>query len=348
VGASSPEQKMPAIANSHGPTRPWLRMIVRILVVLAVLLAGVGFLYQNISEARDRRFHPMPGQLVDVGGYRLHLDCAGQGSPVVILDSGMGDSYLSWRKVQPQIAQLTRVCSYDRGGLGYSDSSPRPRTSKVFAEELHTLLHNAGVSTPYVLVGHSMGGFDVRLFASLYRGEVAGMVLVDASHPEQQERLPPALNDLDATWLREQEFFESTMPFGVPRLLGFCGNDAAARAAECNFRSAREGVAELKAISESAAQTAVTGPLGDLPLTVLTHDPDIPQPDLPEDLVKPTSDAWQQMQKELVNLSRRGTQVIVKNSGHYIQLDRPEVVIDAIRNVVEQARRPQSAPKSTL
>ena len=112
----------------------------------------------------------MPGQLVDVGGYKMHIDCTGQGSPTVILESGLGDTYISWHKVQPQIAQFARVCSYDRAGLGYSDSSPRPRTSRIFAEELHTLLHNAGISgPPYILVGHSMGGFDVRLYASLYR-----------------------------------------------------------------------------------------------------------------------------------------------------------------------------------
>lgn len=287
----------------------------------------------------------MPGQLVDVGGYKMHIHCKGQGTPTVILDSGLGDTYTSWHKVQPQIAQISRVCSYDRAGLGYSDSSPRSRTSKDIAEELHTLLHNAGVPAPFILVGHSMGGFDVRLYASLYRHEVVGMVLVDASHPEQQKRLPPEVSDMDATWLREQELFEFTMPFGIPRLLGFCGNDAAVRAADCNFHSVRESVAELKTVSESAAQTAATGLLGDMPLTVISHDPDLPQPDLPEDLVKPTNDAWRQMQKELAHLSTGGTQVIAKNSGHYIQLDRPEVVIEAVRGVVDAAHQAQAAPK---
>jgi pimeloyl-ACP methyl ester carboxylesterase len=165
------------------PIRHWLRIIARGLFLIVILLALAGFLYENISEARDRRFNPMPGQLVDVGGYKMHIDCMGRGTPTVILDSGLGDSYISWNKVQPEIAQFTCVCSYDRAGLGYSDSSPRPRTGKDIAEELHALLHNAGISPPYILVGHSMGGYDVRLDASLHRGEVAGMVLVDASHP---------------------------------------------------------------------------------------------------------------------------------------------------------------------
>ncbi len=273
--------------NPPAPARPWLRIIVRSLLLLVILLATAGFLYENISETRDRRFNRMPGQLIEVGGYKMHIDCTGQGDPVVVLDAGLGDSYVSWRKVQPHVAQVTRVCSYDRAGLGYSDSSPRPRTSKVMAEELHTLLQNAGITGPVILVGH----------------------------------------------------LEFTMPLGIPRVMGFCGHDAVVRAAECNFHSAREGVAELKTFSESAAQTATTGSLGDMPLAVLSHDPGTPQPDLPEDLVKPTNDAWQQMQTELAHLSTRSTQVIAKNSGHYIQLDHPEVVVDAVRSIVDQVRQ---------
>jgi len=324
------------------PGRPWLRIIVRSLLVVVVLLAIAGFLYENISEARDRRFNPMPGQLIDVGGFKMHINCSGQGTPVVILDSGLGDSYVSWSKVQPQIAKFARVCSYDRAGLGYSEASPRPRTSKDMAEELHMLLHNAGISPPYVLAGHSMGGYNVRLFASLYRSEVAGIVLVDASHPEQEKRFPQELNDLDKTWLREQEFLTFSTPFGIPRLLGFCGKDARVRAADCSFHSAREGLTVLKAFPQSAAQAATTGSLGSLPLAVLSHDPDTPQPDVPADVVKPMNDAWARMQNELAHLSTSGTLTIAKNSSHYIQIDRPELVVETVRNVVDQARKIQS------
>jgi pimeloyl-ACP methyl ester carboxylesterase len=330
-------QTMPSAMQSSR----WVRRIIIGLVGVAILFAAAGAVYQSVSATLDRRAHPMPGQLVDVGGYKMHIDCTGQGSPTVILESGLGDSFFSWQKVQPKIAQFTRVCSYDRAGLGYSDSSPRPRTSNDFAEELHTLLHYAGIPPPYVLVGHSMGGFTVRLYASLYRSEVAGMVLVDSSHPEQQKRLPPALNDMDATWVREQEFMEFTMPFGIPRLMGFCGPDAEVRAAECNFHNAREGAAEWKAISESAAQAATAGKIGDMPLTVLSEDPNNSQPDLPDDLIKPAGDAWQQMQDELAHLSTRGTHVIAKNSGHFIQFDRPDAVVEAVHKVVNQARHTQ-------
>ena len=333
-------------APASVPSRPWLGRIVRGALLLVLILAVAGVIYENIFEARDRRFNPMPGRLYDVGGFKMHIDCTGEGSPAVILESGLGDTYVSWRKVQPQIAKFTRVCSYDRAGIGYSESSSQPRSSKVIAGELHALLQAAVVAPPYVLVGHSMGGFTVRLYASLYRSEVAGMVLVDASHPDQENRFPPELKNMEGTWQREAQFLEYTTPFGIPRLLGLCDEEPVQRAAECNFHSAREGVAELKAFSESAAQTAATGALGDIPLVVLSHDPDKPSAELPADLAKPTNEAWEKMQEELAHLSTRGTQVIAKNSSHYIQSDRPEMVIDAVRDVVNQARAAQGATLS--
>jgi len=324
--------------------RPLLRRIILTLLVFLLILAAAGFLYENISEARDRRFNRMQGQLVNVAGRKMHIDCTGEGSPTVILDSGLGDSYLSWRKVQPEIAKLTRVCSYDRAGLGYSDPSSQPRTSKVIAEELHALLQAASISPPYVIVGHSMGGYDVRVYTSMYRREIAGMVLVDASHPDQDNRFPPELKNLEGSWQRETQFIAFSMPFGIPRLLGLCENDPVTRAADCNWRSVREQLAEIKAFPESASETAATGSLDDLPLAVLSHDPDKPSSDLPPEIAKPTNEAWQRMQVELSDLSTRGTYTVAKNSAHYIQIDRPDVVIDAIRNIVEQARSAQPKP----
>ncbi len=331
------------VAATSAPSHWLLRRILVGLLAFVIALAFAGMIYQNIFEARDLRFNPMPGKRFDVGGYKMHIDCAGEGSPTVILDSGLGDSYVSWRKVQPQIAKFTRVCSYDRAGLGFSDSSFQPRTSKMIAGELHALLQAAGIAPTYVLVGHSMGGYDVRLYASLYRNEVAGVVLVDSSHPDQESRLPPELKDMEGSWRREAEFMEYTMPFGIPRLFGLCDEDPVPRAAECNFHSAAESVAELKAFPESAAQTGASGSLGDMPLVVLSHDPDKPSAELPADLAKPTNDAWEKMQEELAHLSTRGTQVIAKGSAHYVQIDRPDVFVDAVRNVVEQARGAQPA-----
>jgi pimeloyl-ACP methyl ester carboxylesterase len=337
---------MTETATAFIPKPSLFRRIARGLLVLILILAATGFLYENISEARDRRFNPMLGKRFDVGGYKMHIYCTGEGSPTVILDSGLGDSYVSWLGVQSPIAKFTRVCSYDRAGLGYSDSSPQPRTSKVMAEELHALLQAASITPPYVLVGHSIGGYNVRLYASLYRNEVAGMVLVDASHPDQENRFPPELRNMEASWQREAEFLAYTTPFGIPRLLGLCDEDPVRRAADCNFHSAREGLQEMKALAQSAAETAATGSLGDLPLAVLSHDPDKPSSELPADLARPTNAAWEKMQEELAHLSSRGTQTIAKNSAHYLQIDRPDLVVEAVHTVLDQARGHLSAPPS--
>jgi|SRR5579859_861444 len=325
------------------PAQHWVRRILLGIFWLILFAAIAGVLYENISEARDRRFNPMPGKLVDVGGRKMHINCTGQGIPTVILDSGLGDSYVSWHKVQPEIAKFTRVCSYDRAGVGYSDPSNEPRTSQVIAEQLHALLQAAQIPPPFVLVGHSMGGYDVRLYASLYPNDVAGMVLVDASHPDQENRLPAELKSMEGSWMREAEFLAYSTPFGVPRLLGFCDDNPSGRAADCNFHTAREGVEELKAFSASAKQVAGTGALGDMPLAVLSHDPDKPSSDFSPDLNQSMNRVWDQMQGELAHLSTRGTRAIAKNSGHYIQSDRPDMVIDAVRNVTEQARQSHAA-----
>ena len=179
----------------------WIRYLLAGLLILLIALVCAGTVYEAIESHRDQQmFHP-PGRLVDIGGCRLHLYCTGEGSPTVILEAGGGNPWLSWCKVQPQVASFTRVCSYDRAGLGWSDPSPRPRTAMVIAEELHALLHNAGIPGPFVLVGHSLGGMDARMFANRYPSEVAGLVLVDSSHPDQDERFPPEAKKLAAVSL---------------------------------------------------------------------------------------------------------------------------------------------------
>ena len=328
-------------------SHPIIRGMIRGFLMLVLMLAAAGFIYENISEARDHRFNPMSGKLVDVDGHKMHIDCTGNGTPSVILDAGLGDTYLSWRKVQPEISKFTRVCSYDRAGLGYSQSASGPRTSKMIAEQLHSLLQAAGIAPPYVLVGHSMGGYDVRLYASLYPTDVAGMVLVDASHPDQEKRFPPEIKNMQGSWERAAFFVEFSMPFGIPRLMGLCEDDPAIRAAKCNFQNARESLAEMKGLSESAAETEEAGPLGSMPLMVQSHDPEKPSNELPPDFAKPVNDDWEKMQEELARLSSRGTQIIAKNSAHYIQLDRPDVVIDGVRNVVQQVRQLENPSSAT-
>jgi pimeloyl-ACP methyl ester carboxylesterase len=144
--------------------------------------------------ARDAERYPAPGQQVDVGGYRLHIQCVGEGSPTVLLDAGLGGFSLDWSLVQPELAANNRVCAYDRAGYGWSDPGPQPRTPSHIADELHTMLVNAGVQGPYVLVGHSAAGKHVRFYATRYPQDVVGMVLVEARHESvDANRSPQAL-----------------------------------------------------------------------------------------------------------------------------------------------------------
>jgi pimeloyl-ACP methyl ester carboxylesterase len=318
----------------------WTRYLLAGLVILLVALACIGAVYEGIASHRDRRqFHP-PGQLVDIGGYRLHLYCTGEGSPTVILESGGGNPWLSWYKVQPQVAQFTRVCSYDRAGLGWSDPSPQPRTTKVIAEELHTLLHNAGIAGPFVLVGHSLGGMDARMFAAQYPSEVVGMVLVDSSHPDQEERFPPEARKLSGATRYVIRGMQLTLPIGLPRVLASRAVPPEVRPEYCAIFCRQQYfaavLAEVAAQRENSAQVRALGSLGDLPLMVLSHDPE--KVKFPGNLTEPVNRAWGEMQEELAHLSTNGVHLVVKGSSHDIPIDKPEAIADSIRGVVAKAK----------
>ncbi len=304
---------------------------------VVLLLAG-GAVLQAIASSRS--LHRPPGSLIQVGKngvgeYRMHLYCTGQGSPAVILDAGFGDSWMTWRTVQPRIAGFTRVCSYDRAGMGWSEPSPEPRTSKVIAAELHTLLHNASIPPPYILVGHSFGGMNVRAYADAYREDVAGLVLEDSAHPDQMARLPEALKELEGRFAILLRAGEYAMPFGLPRMMGFCDPDATA---ECSSASLREMEAERAALDESSAQVRATRPLGNLPLRVLSRDPSNVMAALPPYVMKSVNQVWQQLQEELAQLSTNSTRVIATGSGHYIHREKPDLFVASVKELIAKLR----------
>jgi pimeloyl-ACP methyl ester carboxylesterase len=275
----------------------------------------------------------------------MHLYCVGDGSPTAILESGLNDSWLSWYKVQPATAKFTRVCSYDRAAVGWSDAQPEPPDSRNIAFHLHSLLNNAGVKPPYVLVGHSIGGIHIRVYQNTYPADVAGMVLVDSSHPDQRKRFPSELMKWSALQSLEFKLVKLAMPFGVPRFLVLCGDGPAEirdtlRTVECQTRWAETQEAELNAFDSSAAEGRTAGSLGSMPLVVLSHDPDkggFPRI-IGADVAKRMEIAWGQMQEDLSHLSTKGSRVVAKGATHYVQLDRPDLVIDAVHLAVNASR----------
>ena len=319
------------------------------LLVLVVLTLLAGTAYQYLENRRDLRENPAPGQLVDVGGHRLHLWCIGAGSPLVLLEAGGGGNVLEWSRVQPEVAKTTRVCSYDRAGLGWSELGPNPRAAAQIVRELHTLLQTAQVPGPYVLTGHSAGGLFVRLYASTYPADIVGMVLVDSTHEDFHQRMPPVadasggspllsllllnLNKLVTVvgWARV-----TAAPLRAPGL-----NPETIRLAEqVRLRTAvpfADG-AESLALDESMRQVKEARRILNIPLVVVTRGRYDGLRRLPADTQERIKRAWQDMQADLVRLSPQATQVVAVNSEHYVHLEQPDVVNEAVRTVVAKVR----------
>jgi pimeloyl-ACP methyl ester carboxylesterase len=298
------------------------------MVALLGLAAACGALYQRRMVRLEERRYPPLGTLVDVGGHRLHLYCTGRGRPTVILEAGLPGSSLDWALVQPKLAMSTRVCAYDRAGYGWSELGPRPRISLRITDELHSLLGRAGVSGPYVLVGHSFGGLHVRLYASRFPTQVAGVVLVDAPAEEVVRRRPPPVVKL--LWC------EAKIRLGLERLELALGLDRDAPKLPLTVRQAaaartmrpatcRAAYDEASGRAESLWEVRQAADLGSKPLMVVTRGRELnPQ--------------WRAGQAALLRLSTSSSQVVAAGSGHYVQLDRPDVVVAAVRTVLAAAQ----------
>lgn len=317
-------------------------MLVVLGLVLLTLTAGA------IAKANLAKQHPAPGQLIDVDGYKLHIHCMGQGSPTVILESGWVESSSTWLFIQLEVAKSTRVCSYDRAGYGWSDPSPHPRTASWRADELHTLLVNANVRGPIVLVGHSLGGMLVRVYAHNYPDEVVGMILVDSMHEEQYERLPGAKSSIPGA---VQQFrmlgmlsstgFMALAPQAIPNQEFPDEVFAQYKVAWATTGHLTAAAAEISAMLESTAEVRalqITS-FGNLPLRVLSAGLDFPIPSLSEAENQQYWEETRAMQSELAALSSMSKQTIAEQSGHQIQFDQPDLVIDAVHGMVDEIKK---------
>ncbi len=303
------------------------------VMVLVLGLVLVGTAYEVLAEASDVRAYPPAGQMVDVGGYRLHINCTGTGSPTVVIDAGWGDWSLGWSRVQPAVAATTRVCSYDRAGMGYSEPGPLPRDAEQFAKELHTLLDRAGVPGPYVLVGHSMGGLPVRVFAHEYPTNVAGVVLIESMSPGQSRVPATDASSRNASQAGAPEITTLLARFGFVRMFAKPTGAVApeAKQAYAAFsvtpHAAQAWADEGHGMPASMDQASAVKSFGDLPLIVLTASLD-------------QGAGWQALQGGLLQLSSNSQQLFAEKSDHNIQFDQPQAAVGAIVQMVEQLRQP--------
>jgi pimeloyl-ACP methyl ester carboxylesterase len=324
--------------------------------VLAVVVAA-GATYQAIGSALDRRRHLAPGRMVSIGTHRLHVVSAGSGVPTVVFEAALGASSISWALVQPRIAELTGTCAYDRAGMGFSELGPEPRTAQRIVEEMHAVLEAAEVPKPYLLVGHSYGGMTCRLFAAQYPTEVAGLVLLDPADPHSWS----APSELQRRKIRAGALLARqgalVARLGIARATAVLVRLGAHRAARATAVAMSGGLlagntdpliapidrvpAELRPVAagfwiqprfyqslasqirfmpESASQVAATSIPRKLPLTVLSAA------SLPA--------AEMEQNKLLASKSAHGRHMVVPGSGHWIQLDQPEIVIRAITEMI--------------
>ncbi|HEX7894618.1 MAG TPA: alpha/beta hydrolase, partial [Terriglobales bacterium] len=303
-----------------------LRIVIVAELALLIVAAVLGVNYEQRAQKHDAEsLHP-PGRLVDIGGFRLHLYCVGTGGPTVLLEHGHQSTYLDWYRVQPQLAKFTRVCSYDRAGYGWSDQSPNARVPSVMADELHKLLAAAGEKPPYILVGHSFGGYDALMFAHKFPAEVAGVVLVDSPHPDAFQ---PA-SRRSHLWLRVMQF---TMPFGLPRWRGWCGGGPLETAAEKEVLNCRSTfyetiIRENRGMARAAVEMHSIKTLGDLPLVVIARDPAMGQDTQAEA-------RHNEEEREFTKLSPNSRFIVAERSAHDIPLARPDVIVEAVRSLLK-------------
>ncbi len=318
-----------------------------VALLLGAVLVSVGA--NAWLTRRDLRLHPPPGSFYTVNGTRMHLDCTGEGSPSVILEAGLGDDWLQWRKVQPALSKLTRVCSYDRAGYGWSDPRSGTRDSNAITEELHALLQQAGITGPIVLMGHSAGGLHIREYATKYPAGIVGMVFVDASTPRQIEELPPQLVAFDSLfWPRIETFL------GIPRWRGQCGQHEWTgmgavpsdppqdidwlKADDCMVSVLTTTDREGAAFPLACREAGTTGPFGDMPVLILSEDPQYMPAFWTQfysaSLHAEFAKTWNSLQEGLKGLSTRSRRIVARKSSHYVQIDRPELVIAEVGQMI--------------
>jgi pimeloyl-ACP methyl ester carboxylesterase len=297
--------------------------------VLCLLFFVVLPVWNIAAEARWSAQHPVPGDFYSIEGKRMHLVCTGAGLPTVVLEAAAGARGLQWRKVQPALSTITRVCSYDRAGHGWSEPRNGARDAESIVRELHMLLERARVSKPFVYVGESAGGLYIREYAREYPAELQAVALIESSSPLQIDELP----GFRASWENDTRAFQRKVWIdrlrvwsGWERLLGTCTDSVDCRPAYVDMDEN-----ELPYFGISSQQAGRLKNFGQIPLLIMTKDT-AKSPITAEDTV------WEREQEASKSLSDRSWRVIARGSGHIVPIDRPDIVISELTQLIDYLR----------
>lgn len=331
--------------------RKWIIRIVGAFVLLILLATSIGVIYEMTSRSRAAREFPPQGKLVDIGGRRMQLDCRGSGSPTVVFESGLDiNGSLSWSAVHDEIAKTTRACAYSRAGIMWSDPKDGPQNAKAIAQDLHATLVKAGEKVPFVLVGHSLGGPYIMTYTKYFGSEVAGLVFVDASHPDQVQRFNAVTSYSPSDMIMLIKAGVAFAWTGAVRMVPLATQGVPhqpPKAVQAMAAYAPTSLAhllkEIESVDQTLAEAGSFRQLGSRPVYVLTSMMPLPEEALTALKLTPEQgrqykEIWKAMHAEEASWSSQSRQQLVADANHYIQFDRPDIVIEAVRSVVKDVR----------
>ncbi len=311
-----------------------IKLDVQHSMLLLLLFIITSITFTNNVLAKDK---PYPGELINIGTHRLHINCVGEGTPSVIIDSGIGGFSLEWFKIQNNLSNDVRVCSYDRAGYGWSDLGPKPRTTARIVKELKTLLVEARIPGPYLLVGHSFGGYNVRYFASEYPELTAGLVLIDSSHPQQfnteefkrVEPAPPVIKHKKSIRVR---LIRPIISDNYPR-----EKKKMALRLMSSLKSISTLMNEMDHMEISAQQLAARNHQQphEFPVIIITRGKRV-WPD--NEVGNRREQQWTRLQNDMENISIHSDHFLAYKSGHIVHLDQPELVSKNILLALNKSR----------
>ena len=341
----------------------WCKKIGLGFLCMVVFLLMIGAAYQWINTKIDEKRYPATGQMIDVGGYKLHLQSKGSGGPAVVIDTGLGDISATWSPIQSEIAKFTQVVTYDRAGIGWSESSPFPRTSQQIVHELHELLTRAHIPKPYILVGHSFGGINVQLYAATYPEDVQGLVLVDSGHEEQPEKLPPLpqgkkISRLFSLYDLSPNLVYITSVLGISRIFSHLDLGDFKSLVPCSDSEAQMRLAltsttkhvysvnlECNLSNESLQQLKKTDRslINDLPCFVLElkRAMQLSNHKLSEEeqvAVHEWEKIWKGFQRDTASKFHNSRLIVAEKSDHLIQWHQPELIVHCVKELVNEKR----------